>query len=157
MLKKLICGVLIVSLTGCFGGFRATKAVHEFNREVHPNKWVQEIVFLGLVIIPVYGLATLFDAIILNSIEFWTGDNPMAKAGDQKRVDGEDGSYAISTLQADGSVDISVVEANGTQHFMNVSRDGDKAVVRDMLGDVVAVSDVNTGVRHFASTGTSIN
>lgn len=157
MLKKLIAGALIVTLTGCYGGFKATKAVHEFNREVHPNEWVQEIVFLGLVIIPVYGIATLVDAIILNSVEFWTGSNPMANVGDQKRVDGEDGSYAVSTLKADGSVDIKVVEANGAEHFMNVTREGDKAIVRDRLGDVIAVSDAKTGLRHVASVGASLN
>ena len=157
MFKKLISAALIVSLTGCFGGFKATKAVHEFNREVSRNEWVQEVVFLGLVIIPVYGIATLVDAVILNSVEFWTGDNPMAQAGDQKRVEGKDGSYAVSTLKADGSVDIKVVEANGAEHFMNVTRDGDKAIVRDRMGDVIAVSDASTGVRHVASAGSSLN
>jgi len=30
-----------------------------------------------LVIVPVYQLAALADAVIVNSIEFWTGKNPM--------------------------------------------------------------------------------
>lgn len=157
MFKKLISGVLVLSLTGCFGGFKATKAVHEFNREVHPNEWVQEVVFLGMVIIPVYGIATLFDAIILNSIEFWTGDNPLAQAGDQKRVEGEDGSYAVSTLKADGTVDIEIVEATGAKHFMNIESDGNKIIARDMMGDVIAVSDLGRGVRHVASLGAAVN
>jgi hypothetical protein len=35
-------------------------------------------VFLGLCIIPVYGVAVFIDAIILNLIEFWTGTNPVS-------------------------------------------------------------------------------
>jgi hypothetical protein len=34
-------------------------------------------VFLGMVILPVYELATLADVLVLNSIEFWTGNNPV--------------------------------------------------------------------------------
>jgi hypothetical protein len=33
--------------------------------------------FLILAWLPVYGLATLGDAVVFNSIEFWTGDNPV--------------------------------------------------------------------------------
>ncbi len=72
---------LLASSTGCFGGFGLTRNVHKFNREVSPDKWVQELVFLGFVIIPVYGIATLADAIIFNSIEFWTGESPISDAG----------------------------------------------------------------------------
>jgi hypothetical protein len=32
------------------------------------------------VILPVYGLCTLGDALIFNSIEFWGGENPIQKA-----------------------------------------------------------------------------
>lgn len=156
MFRKLLIAVLVLSLSGCFGGFRATRAVHHFNRAISPHKWVQEIVFLGMIIIPVYGLATLLDAIIVNSIEFWTGSNPLAHAGDQKRVDGEDGSYAVSTLKADGSVDIQLVEANGKSHFMNVVHTADKVVVRDALGDVVAISDMKLGYQQFASLGQAV-
>ncbi len=47
------------------------------------NKFVKELVFLGLVILPVYEISILVDAFILNTLEFWTGSNPMAlKPGD---------------------------------------------------------------------------
>ena len=130
--------VMTGSLAGCFGSFRATKNVYHFNRTVHPNPWVREGMFLGMVIIPVYGLAALFDAVILNSLEFWTGRNPIAKAGDQHRVDGEDGSHAVSTLNADGSFDIVVVDAAGSSRYFNAQKSGDRLVIRDMAGTVLA-------------------
>jgi len=42
------------------------------------SKWANEVVFLAIgVLLPVYGLAGLADVLIFNSIEFWTGDNPI--------------------------------------------------------------------------------
>ncbi|HSC75644.1 MAG TPA: DUF3332 family protein [Pseudomonadales bacterium] len=156
MYKKIISCALVLMLSGCFGSFEATRGVYRWNKSFSHNKVAQEALFLGLVIIPVYAVATLLDAIIINSVEFWTGDNPMAKAGDQKRVDGKDGSYAISTLKEDGSVDIQVVEANGNVHFMNLQMQGDKMVGRDMVGDVVATSNLETGAHQVAALGASI-
>lgn len=156
MYKKIISCALVLMLTGCFGSFEATRGVHKWNKSISHNKLAQEALFLGLIIIPVYGVATLLDAIIINSIEFWTGDNPMAKAGDQKRVDGQDGSYAISTLKADGSVDIQVVEANGNIHFMNLQMQDEKMLGRDLAGDVVATANLQSGAHQMASAGASI-
>lgn len=142
MYRKAVAAVVVVAMTGslagCFGSFRATKNVYNFNRTVHPNPWVREGMFLGMVIIPVYPLATLFDALILNSLEFWTGRNPLARAGDQYRVDGEDGSYAVSTLHADGSFAIEVVDADGGRRYFTARKSGDRIVVRDSAGRVLA-------------------
>src|SRR5262249_17916249 len=37
----------------------------------------KEFVFFGMIIIPVYMLSALMDAFIFNSIQFWTGNNPV--------------------------------------------------------------------------------
>jgi hypothetical protein len=78
-MKKVIPGLLAATilLTGCTGPFALTKKVHHWQTNVSENQWVQEVAFLGCVILPVYGLSCLADAIIFNSVEFWTGDNPM--------------------------------------------------------------------------------
>ncbi len=44
-----------------------------------------ELVFLGLIIIPAYGLFSFGDAIIFNSIEFWGGSNPIRADGETPR------------------------------------------------------------------------
>lgn len=62
--------------TGCYGSFSASKKLHAWNGKVSSNVVVREAVFLGLVIIPVYELAVIGDAIIFNTIEFATGSNP---------------------------------------------------------------------------------
>lgn len=73
-----------VSVQGCYGSFAATKALHSWNGKVSGNKFVNTLVFWGLIIIPVYGLFTLGDGIIFNVIEFWGGSNPIAMGEDVK-------------------------------------------------------------------------
>jgi len=81
-----VFAMMLAVTPGCYGPFTLTKSLHEWNDDVGDgNKWVSELVFLGLIILPVYGIATLGDAIIFNSIEFWTGDNPLD--GDAKVID----------------------------------------------------------------------
>lgn len=72
------------STVGCTGHFRLTKKVHTWQTGISENKWAQEGVFLGCVILPVYGLCQLGDALIFNSIEFWGGNNPFADSAPAK-------------------------------------------------------------------------
>ena len=62
------------------------------------NKYVNGIV--GFILQPIVGSICLFvDALVLNTIEFWTGDNPVADAG-TRIVVGQDGRYyAVKTLK----------------------------------------------------------
>ena len=48
-------------------------------------------------IVPVYEIAYLADALVLNSIEFWSGSNPTASIGEVKEVKGENGEYLVKT------------------------------------------------------------
>lgn len=63
--------------TSCIGSFSLTSGIADWNRKASDSKFVNELIFLGMVIIPVYGFAILVDAILLNSIEFWSGNNPV--------------------------------------------------------------------------------
>ena len=71
--------------TSCIGSFKLTKAVHEWNQNVG-SKFVNELVFLVCIIVPVYEIATFIDGVVLNSIEFWTGTNPMAMKQGEKEI-----------------------------------------------------------------------
>jgi len=84
--------VFTVGLAGCYGPFNLTKKLYKWNGGIG-GKWVNEGVFLGMAILPVYFFATLGDAIIFNSIEFWGGKNPVQaknvksiQAGDEQAV-----------------------------------------------------------------------
>lgn len=96
-LAALMLGVSLTQ-TSCIGSFSLFNKVLEWNKGM--NKWVGELVFLVFWILPVYGIAMFLDVVILNSIEFWTGSNPVAmKEGETETqlVKGEDGNnYSIT-------------------------------------------------------------
>ncbi|MBH0204421.1 MAG: DUF3332 family protein [Nitrospira sp.] len=45
---------------------------------------MKEFVFFGMIVVPVYMFSALLDGFIFNSIQFWSGDNPV-KAADLNR------------------------------------------------------------------------
>ena len=82
MISALFAFVSLATV-GCYGPFNLTRRVHKWNGQAG-DKWVQEVVFLAFAIVPVYGFAALGDAIVFNSIEFWTGNNPVQSASADK-------------------------------------------------------------------------
>lgn len=95
-LAVLLSGSIMFS--SCVGSFGLFNRVAKWNQNVS-NKFVNELVFLALNIIPVYGVCYLADALVINSIEFWSGSNPMASVGTIKKVQGENGNYYVKTLE----------------------------------------------------------
>lgn len=89
--------VLCFVVTGCIGSFAAFNKLLDWNQQATDQKWVNEVIFLGLNIIPVYGIAYLGDILIFNAIEFWTGNNPMAEARMSKN-----GPHRVIQMFSDG-------------------------------------------------------
>ena len=86
-MKKLVVMLTLVGFisVGCTGSFLLTKKVYHWHRSMG-DKWSDEFGFLVCALLPIYGLSSLADAIVFNSIEFWTGKNPVAEARDRKSV-----------------------------------------------------------------------
>lgn len=61
------------SATGCFASFGATTWLYSWN-DSFDSKWIKWLIFLLLAIIPVYFLFVVADVLVINSIEFWTGE-----------------------------------------------------------------------------------
>jgi hypothetical protein len=79
-----LCAVALTQ-SACIGSFAATRSLYQFNKGVSGDKWVQELVFLALIIIPAYELFALGDVLIFNAIEFWGGQNPISADASQPR------------------------------------------------------------------------
>jgi hypothetical protein len=77
-LFSLAMGSLLVTQTGCFGEFALVRKVYDWNDNLSDSKFVKTLVFYVLNIIPVYGIASFIDVVILNLIEFWSGSNPLS-------------------------------------------------------------------------------
>ena len=82
-----VCAILSGSLlfSSCIGSFGLWNNLKSWNQGIG-NKFVNEIVFLAFHIVPVYEVAYLADILVLNSIEFWSGSNPVAEVGTIKTV-----------------------------------------------------------------------
>lgn len=81
--------ILVVALgfaqTSCVGSFKLFNKVLSWNKKVS-SKFVNELVYLLFWIIPVYEISLLIDGVVLNTIEFWTGSNPLAMNSGEKET-----------------------------------------------------------------------
>lgn len=71
-LVAVVAAAAIAASAGCFGRFRVTMAVYEFNAGIG-NKFLRSLAMWAMIIIPVYEIAGLADILIFNTIEFWGG------------------------------------------------------------------------------------
>lgn len=99
MKKKFLTVSLILALassmmfTSCIGNFALTNKVLSWNKQVG-NKFVNTLIFAAFWPIPVYPLTIIADALVINSIEFWSGSNPIAE-NKTLLIDGKDAKYQI--------------------------------------------------------------
>ena len=106
-MKKISLKVAVCLIAGSFlfsscmvGSWGLFNKYADWQTRMTSNKFVNAVVgfVLGAVCYPV---SSLVDALVLNTIEFWTGDNPVASnIGKTQSVMGQDGRlYAVKTLK----------------------------------------------------------
>lgn len=88
-----VLAICSLSLSSCIGSFRLTSSVMKWNNQVG-SKFLNELVFFAFWILPVYEVTALADILVINSIEFWSGRNPLTAS--TKVVDTESGRYLIA-------------------------------------------------------------
>lgn len=96
-LKKLLPLAIVILLgaftfQSCIGSFTLTNKVLKWNKNVN-NKFVNELVFIAFWVLPVYEVTAVADLLVLNSIEFWSGNKPLES--DNKVIKTDDGNYYI--------------------------------------------------------------
>ena len=102
-MRKTILSVAIVCLLGstmlttpsCIGSFSLSNRLLGWNNTLG-NKFLNELVFFAFWVLPVYEVCGLADLLVLNSIEFWSGSNPMAKGERTMRVTTANTSFAAT-------------------------------------------------------------
>lgn len=96
-MKKLVLTIALACtlfMYSCIGSFGLTNKCYDWNNSIG-DKWINELVFLALNIVPVYEITIFVDAVVLNSIEFWTGNNPVALKTDI--INTENGKYLVES------------------------------------------------------------
>jgi hypothetical protein len=132
--NKTLIGLVIAGVvaSGCTGSFQLTRKVYNFHRS-QSDKWMDEIFFLVVTLLPVYSLASFADAVIFNSIEFWTGKNPVETAA----VPGADETLVLSHDEATDHIVVASRTAQGEVPRFVIERGPDGVLARDVQGNVL--------------------
>ena len=138
--------IMLASIgTGCIGRFALSGKVRAFNLEATEDRWGREILFVCLYVIPVYPFAGTIDIIIVNSIEFWTGTNPIDNGPSVTPValnewTTDEGTQITMIHRGDDSIDVSLISIDGEERFLNLKRSENGVVASDASGEVLADS-----------------
>lgn len=83
MKKSLIAAALTLGLlsSSCLGPNNLYNGIRNWNAEVTEQDWLNEVIFIGFWIIPVYPIASFGDIVIFNTIGYW-GENPIKDPGE---------------------------------------------------------------------------
>ena len=112
ILMLLVVGMLATSMAGCFGGFNLTRKLWMWNNQMG-DKWINTIVMWAMLFVPVYEIAGAADFFLLNTIEFWTGENPVPLAGvDGERKTFEHNGETYEILVGENRVDIRQMDSD---------------------------------------------
>lgn len=76
---------LMVSMFGCYGNFVLTQKLYKWNGTLG-NKYINNFAFWILSWAQVYSAAVTIDYVLLNTVEFWTGSNPLAMKNGEEKV-----------------------------------------------------------------------
>lgn len=135
-----VCAVMLASsmlFSSCIGNFALTNKVLSWNKQIG-NKFVNELVFFGFWILPVYEISALADVLVINTVEFWSGTNPIA-AG-QKVVSDENNRYLIAWDENGYTI---TDEKDNTVTKLNFNKEENSWSVATPEGDVTFLAFVD--------------
>lgn len=124
-----LTALTLVSQTGCFGKFALVRAVYGINDGVG-NKVLKSLVTWVFVIVPVYAVAGFLDFVIFNTIEFYSGSNPV-------------GSGPVTRTYAHGGDELHVTYTKeGGKIVANIRHERDGKLIKEshLVDDGVRVS-----------------
>jgi hypothetical protein len=131
----------ILLSTGCMGHMGVTQKVKKGNLSVTEHRWGREGVFVGFQVFWVYRISALLDLVVFNSIEFWSGENPITKQSALVNIPQE----TLEKIFGEKDIDVGQIERiNDTEAKMYLAfADGDQ-----MTFDVVRLDDTYTVSYH---------
>jgi hypothetical protein len=119
---RLIAVVVVIAmlfnLVGCYGSFALTKKVYDWNGTIG-DKWINTVVMWILMFVPVYNVAGFIDIVVLNTIEFWTGSNPVTM---------NEGDQSVKYASNDGKTYKFVMTKNNINILETIGPDAGKSI-----------------------------
>ncbi len=134
--RRVVMSLSALGLTsaGCFGRFALTRKIYTWNDGATDNHVAKSIIMLGLVIIPVYPLSMLADWLIFNTVEFFSGSNPIA-------MDRKD---RLAVRHGDERFEFRTTAGGGIE----VAREDRVALRYHQVGTEIVIEDLRTGTTH---------
>ena len=126
--------VSTLGTTGCIGKFAAFNGFREWNSKFTGNKFINWIIFV--VLSEVYLILLAVDSLVLNSLEFWTGSNPLA-VGDTYRETDANGNSVTAVKMEDGSLYMRLDAASGETQELVLQRDEEIVRILDAKGNLL--------------------
>ncbi len=117
ILSAALAALLCSSMSSCMGRFALTRNLYAWNEQVS-NKFINEVLFVAFWILPVYEVCGLADLFVINTIEFWSGDNPLTAS--TKTVDTDHGRYLV---ECDGKGYDITLESTGEKYRLDFAQD----------------------------------
>jgi len=118
IIALLVVIVMLVNLAGCYGSFSLTRKLYTWNGSLG-DKFVNTAVMWVLMILPIYEFTGFIDFVILNTVEFWTGSNPLAM---------QDGEQDIKYFTNEGKTYKIVITKNNVNILETVGPDSGKSI-----------------------------
>jgi hypothetical protein len=116
-----VCLSSTILFNSCLGSFSAFNNLRDWNDGLTDSKFLDNVIFWALNIVPVYGLFFIGDAIIFNVIEFWSGTNPIAmEEGDmEKQIIEKDGNI-FEMIATKNRIQVTVVDGKDKGQKMDL-------------------------------------
>ncbi|HVU53329.1 MAG TPA: DUF3332 family protein [Polyangia bacterium] len=131
-----LAALFTTTAAGCFGRFRLTNAVYDFNKSASPSPVVRSLLMFAMILIPVYPVSLFVDWVFVNTIDFINGTNQVAV---KTLPDGT--KLEMAKLDAD-TVRVRHVDAQGEERSFDLVRVGPKAgYVRAADGRIVGSAE----------------
>ena len=82
-LGVIVAVLLAVSGLGCYGQFALTRKIYDWNGRATNNKFGNSVLTWVMIVVPVYEVCALADFLVFNTVEVFSGRNPVATAEDE--------------------------------------------------------------------------
>jgi len=144
--------------TACIGKQGLSGKVRKWNLEQTEDRWGRWGIFFAMYVIPVYPTCGAIDLLILNSMEFWTGENPVT--GEPAVTPGaaqddlgsnsfttDDGTQVTMTHELDGTVTAVMTTPEGDTRILTISKNDDGIFLEDEQGQIL----IDTAARYVSA------
>jgi hypothetical protein len=128
----MMAAALVPSLGGCFGKFAVTRKVYELNASVH-DRYLRNVVTWAFLFFPVYWVSGALDLFVFNTIEFWSGRNPVTAGERNFRYSRGDEHFEVRAVKNNDLITFTIDRYRGADYLDTLTISSDLATDSSMV------------------------